>query len=96
MGPCGRRPARIQMKGSFSMPEKPKNPLAITVNGRPHTLKFLLPEQIAMIDEALAALGSFGEVRLIVEKKRLRFVVTQRSHDALKWQPGSLADEGEG
>ena len=52
---------------------------------------FLRPAQVAMIDEALAAVGEFGEVHLIVENHRLRFVVTQRSADALKWQPGSLA-----
>jgi hypothetical protein len=43
-----------------------------------------------MIDEALSALGDYGELRLIVEKGRLRFLVTQKSFDALKWQPGSL------
>jgi len=43
-----------------------------------------------MIDEALSVLGEFGEVRLIVEKGRLRFIVTQKSTDALKWQPGHL------
>ena len=54
-------------------------------------LGFLRAAQVAMIDEALAAVGEFGEVHLIVENHRLRFVVTQRSADALKWQPGSLA-----
>jgi len=44
-----------------------------------------------MIDEALAAVGEFGEVRLIVERGRLRFVVTQKSFDAQKWQPGDFA-----
>ena len=53
-------------------------------------LRFLKPGQIAMIDEALANLGEYGEVRLIVEKGNLRFIVTQKSYDALKWQPGSL------
>jgi 16S rRNA G1207 methylase RsmC len=56
--------------------------------------KFLSPAQVEMIDEALAALGEFGEVRLVVEKGRLRFVVTQNSHDALKWQPGTLGRKG--
>jgi hypothetical protein len=55
------------------------------------TYRFLQEHQIAMIDEALCSLGDFGEVRLIVEKGRLRFLVTQKSFDALKWQPGSLA-----
>lgn len=51
---------------------------------------FLLPSHIQMIDEALCSLGDFGEVRLMVEKGRLRFIVTQVSYDALKWQPGSF------
>jgi hypothetical protein len=57
-------------------------------------LKFLHPQQIAMIDEALATVEEFGEIRLVVEKKRLRFIVTQKSYDALKWQPGTLAPSG--
>jgi hypothetical protein len=57
-------------------------------------MKFLDPSQVEMIDEALAALGEFGEVRLVVERGRLRFVVTQNSHDALKWQPGTLGRGG--
>ncbi|OGO60708.1 MAG: hypothetical protein A2029_15485 [Chloroflexi bacterium RBG_19FT_COMBO_47_9] len=56
-------------------------------------LIFLNPNQVIMIDEALAALGDYGEVRLIVEKGRLRFLVTQKSFDALKWRPGSVAEE---
>jgi hypothetical protein len=53
-------------------------------------LSFLDQHQVKMIDEALSALGEYGELRLIVEKGRLRFVVTQKSFDALKWQPGTL------
>ncbi len=53
-------------------------------------LKFLRQSEIEMIDEALESVGEFGEVRLVVQKGRLRFVVTQHSHDALHWQPGSL------
>jgi hypothetical protein len=49
-----------------------------------------------MIDEALSAVGEYGEVRLVVDKGRLRFVVTQDSHDALRWQPGSLDKRGAG
>ena len=40
-------------------------------------LKFLDLSQISMIDEALAAAGEFGEVRLVVESGQLRFVVTR-------------------
>ena len=50
----------------------------------------ITPEQVDMIEEALASLGEYGEVRLIVSKGRLRFLVTQRSLDVLKWQPGAL------
>ena len=50
----------------------------------------ITPEQVDMIDEALASLGEYGEVRLIVSKGRLRFLVTQRSLDVMKWQPGAL------
>jgi len=55
-------------------------------------LSFLDQRQVKMIDEALSALGDFGELRLIVEKGRLRFIVTQKSIDALKWQPGMLEE----
>lgn len=52
--------------------------------------RLLQERQIEMIEEALRSVGEYGEVRLIVEKGRLRFLVTQRSFDTLKWHPGSL------
>jgi hypothetical protein len=52
------------------------------------SLKFLEMRQVSMIDEALNSLGDYGEVRLVVEKGKLRFLVTQKSFDALKWEPG--------
>jgi hypothetical protein len=72
------------------MPEYMPHSNAPAENSKPH--RFLNPEQIAMIDEALSSLGPYGEVRLVVEKGRLRFLVTQKSIDTFKWQPGSLAD----
>jgi hypothetical protein len=48
-------------------------------NNKPLKLKFLVPSEIAVIDEALSAVGDSGEVRLIVEGGRLRLVVTQKS-----------------
>jgi hypothetical protein len=57
----------------------------------PGQAQILQSHQIDMIEEALRSVGDYGEVRLIVEKGRLRFLVTQRSFDTLKWQPGSLA-----
>lgn len=43
-----------------------------------------------MIDEAIESVRDFGEVRLVIEKGRLRFVVTQQSHDALKYEEGEF------
>lgn len=48
-------------------------------NNKPLKLKFLVPSEIAVIDEALSAVGDSGEVRLIVEEGCLQFVVTQKS-----------------
>ena len=56
---------------------------------------FLLPKHIQMIDEALCSLGEYGEVRLVVEKGRLRFLITQKSYDTLKWYPGFLVKDFE-
>jgi hypothetical protein len=51
-----------------------------------HSWKFLGDSQVQMIDEALSAVGDFGEVRLVVQKGRIRYVVIQKSHDALRWE----------
>ena len=59
-------------------------------NGDSCPLNFLEIKQVSMIDEALSSLGDYGEVRLIVEKGRLRFLITQKSFDALKWEPGNI------
>ena len=39
-------------------------------------LSFLDQHQVKMIDEALSALGDYGELRLIVEKGRLRLEIS--------------------
>ena len=58
--------------------------------------RFIMPNHIQMIDEALCSLGEYGQVTLVVERGRLRFLVTQKSYDTLKWQPGSIVkDVGE-
>lgn len=42
------------------------------------TLRFLNPEAVGRIDQALQEVGEFGEVTLIVMKGRLRFIqITQ-------------------
>jgi hypothetical protein len=52
--------------------------------------RILKDKQVDMIEEALRSIGDFGEVRLVMQKGRLRFVITQESHDALKWLPGMI------
>lgn len=59
-------------------------------------LRFLTPKDVMMIDEALQRVGDFGEVHLLVSKGRLRFLVTQQSIDALRWQPGSSDERKNG
>ena len=49
-------------------------------------LKFLKPQQITLLDEALSTLGDFGELHLVVVKGNLRFIVVQKSYDATKMQ----------
>lgn len=44
-------------------------------------LKFLSKRDVQAIDNALAAVGPFGEVRLIKNRGRLRFIQTVRSED---------------
>ncbi len=56
------------------------------------SIRFLLPEQIKLIDEALVAIGEYGEVHLVVEKGRLRFVRIERSLDVNKYIPGHLPE----
>jgi len=51
-------------------------------------LRNLSNTHIRMIDEALVTVGEFGEVHLVVNKGCLRFIITQKSYDALKYRPG--------
>jgi len=45
-----------------------------------------------MIDEAMDTVGEFGEVHLVVNKGRFRFLITQKSYDALKYHPGEIVE----
>ncbi len=47
-------------------------------------LRFLTGREISMIDDLLASVAPFGEVRLAVQKGRLRFVSSVKSQDALE------------
>ena len=56
-------------------------------------LKFLSACEISFIDDLFSSVGTFGEVRLRVEKGRLRFVEITKSYDALKWDRQELAPQ---
>ena len=49
--------------------------------------------QVELIDEALAEVRDFGEVRLVVNKGRLRYLVLQKSYDALHESPKEIMKE---
>ena len=75
------------------MSNSTQQPEIVSSDNNSYALKFLDFAQIPMLDEALHAIGDYGELKLIVERGRLRFVVTQKSYDALNWQPGSLVSQ---
>lgn len=46
-------------------------------------LRVLTPRQVAIVDDVLAEIGEFGEVRLILHRNRLRFIQKLQSLDAM-------------
>jgi len=78
------RKTRMTSKTRVSNPQFPNR-------GRLN-LRNLSNAHIQMIDEALATVGEFGEVHLVVNKGRLRFLITQKSYDALKYRPGGISE----
>jgi len=53
-----------------------------SVNSR--QIKMLQSPQIELIENALQQIGDYGEVRLVVEKGRLRYIEVAKSMDVLK------------
>ena len=56
-------------------------------------LKVLNQEQVKMIDEALVEIGDFGEVRVVVNDGKFRFLILQKSFDAINMTPRDLIQE---
>lgn len=56
-------------------------------------LAVLTARQIQLIDEALASLGPFSEVRLIKVRGKLRFIEKLESESALESTGGNHAEE---
>jgi hypothetical protein len=50
----------------------------------PEPLRVLTPEQVLVVDRALASIGPFGEVRLVKVKGRVRFIQQLHSHSLLQ------------
>ena len=63
------------------------------VRKRDRQLRFLSEREINLIDSALNDVAPFGEVKLIVEKGRLRFIASTTSYDALKWDQVEIEQE---
>ena len=57
-------------------------------------LEFLNIDQVKMIDEALCSIEKYGEVRLLLDDHRLRFIVCQESYDAYAFKPGLIRNHG--
>ncbi len=57
------------------MAQSPTNPVLLP-------LSFLSPEQVARIDQLLAELGDYGEIRLVVQRGELRYFNIVVSHKA--------------
>jgi hypothetical protein len=49
-------------------------------------LQFLSTREVRMIDELLASVGEYGEVKLSIKNGRLRFIERIESIDALKYE----------
>ena len=47
-------------------------------------LESLTPSQVLAVDRALAAVGDFGEVRLVKVKGKVRFIQQLESNDLLR------------
>jgi hypothetical protein len=47
----------------------------------PEPLQVLTPEQVLAVDQALASIGAFGEVRIVKVKGQVRFIQQLHSHN---------------
>ncbi len=58
--------------------------------GLSESLETLTPKQVLAVDRALTSIGSFGEVRLVKVKGKVRFIQQLKSNDLLR-----VAEAGE-
>ena len=69
------------------------DPVSKSSAGKNSPYQNLSHHQIELIDQAISSVADYGEVHLIVEKGNLRFLVTQKSFDVLKWRSGGLIQD---
>lgn len=55
----------------------------------------LTSNQITMIEEAIAVVGDFGEIHLVVNHGRLQYITAQKSFNAHTYSPGMIMAEFE-
>jgi len=72
------------------MMQEPGSKHEVIIDGRAVPCRVLAPRYVEMIDEALAGLGDYGEVRKVLERGRLRYFVNQKSYDLLKFSGGDV------
>ena len=59
-------------------------------------LRFLTPREIRLIDDFLVRMQTGGELRLVVQKGRLRFLASSRNHQVMDLRNGTKGAEGTG
>ena len=69
------------------------DPVSKSSAGKNSPYQNLSQHQIELIDQAISSVADYGEVHLIVEKGNLRFLVTQKSFDVMKWRSGGLIQD---
>jgi hypothetical protein len=79
-GPLAHRSGKEVMDSKIAGTGEPQTERTTSLSfDRP--LRFLTKRDVQAIDNALEAVGPFGEVRLIKNRGRLRFIQTVRSED---------------
>jgi hypothetical protein len=53
----------------------------------------LTAKQIAMIDEALNAVGEFGEIRLVINRGQIQYLVTSKSFTVRNYRTGMIRNK---
>jgi hypothetical protein len=58
-------------------------------------INHLTADQVKMIDDAISSIGDFGEVRLVIQRGQLHYLVTQKSFNMRKSRTSSSSNRFE-